>query len=159
MSDVLELNVGAMSNAADSMRQKVDRLESALLDKKQVDCPVRHHFSPGLYARQITIPAGTVVVGAIHKTDNVVILSKGSLLVVQGDEVVRITAPKAMICKARSKNAVYALEESVWTNFFETTETDTAKLVELLTYSKESELLGGSSNKQILANAALEIGD
>jgi hypothetical protein len=58
-----------------------------------------------------------------------------------------------MLCKAGSKNAAVALEDSVWTNFFPTDETDTDALVELLTEAKASELLGGSENKQLLVQA------
>jgi hypothetical protein len=54
------------------------------------------------------------------------------------------------------KNAAYALEDSVWTNFFPTEETDTDVLVELLTESKASELLGGKDNKQLIANQEAE---
>ena len=50
--------------------------------------------------------------------------------------------------------AYVALEDSVWTNFFATDETDPDKLVELLTESTAEELLGGSKNKQLAANRA-----
>ncbi len=31
------------------------------------DCPVKHSFSPGLYVREIFIPAGTIFIGRPHK--------------------------------------------------------------------------------------------
>ena len=137
----------------ESMRSKVVRLEKSMLTMEQAECPVRHYFAPGQYAREITIPSGAVLIGAIHKTDNLVILSKGCLRLVTETGTVDIRAPHTMLCKAGSKNAAVALEDSVWTNFFPTDETDTDALVELLTEAKASELLGGSENKQLLVQA------
>lgn len=143
-----------------SMREKVERLEDMLAVLPQIDCPVRHHFAPGTYAREITIPKDTVLIGAVHKTDNLVVLSAGKLRLVTENGPVVISAPHTMICKAGAKNAAVALEDSVWTNFFATTETDTDKLVEILTYSTADELMGGAKNKQLVANqsAAIERG-
>ena len=61
---------------------RVARLETALNALPQVDCPVRHYFAPGLFAREITIPAGTCLVGAVHKTENLAVLSAGRLRLV-----------------------------------------------------------------------------
>ena len=140
---------------ANSMRKKVERLENVMCSVPQVDCPVRHYFAPGMYAREITIPKGTVLTGAIHKTENLVVLSKGALRLVTDTGTVDIFAPCTMTCQPGTKNAAFALEDSVWTNFFPTTETDTDALVELLTEAKSSELLGGSENKQLLMQAEL----
>lgn len=137
------------------MRERVHVLETALNDMPQAECPVRHHFAPGMYAREITIPQGVVLVGAVHKTDNLVVLSKGKLQLVTEEGTTIIEAPHTLMCKAGAKNAALALEESVWTNFFPTTETDPDKLVELLTESTADELLGGTKNAQLLRNEEL----
>ena len=137
-------------------REKVHRLEDALRSVPQVDCPIRHHFAPGIYAREITIPKGTVLVGAIHKRESLVVLSAGRLRLVTDKGAVEISAPYTMACKAGAKNAAVALEDSVWTNFFATEETDTDKLVEILTESKASDLLGGNTNPQLAVNKAAE---
>ena len=141
-----------------SMRARVEALEASMLSLKQVDCPVRHFFAPGLYAREMSIPAGTVVTGAVHKTENLIVVSKGRLQIVTEDGTREVTAGDTLTCKVGMKNAVVALEDSRWTNFMAnpTNETDTDKLVEMLTESKASELLGGSDNVQLLAQAELK---
>ena len=146
-----------MGAIQETTREKVNRLEDALRSVPQVDCPIRHHFAPGIYAREITIPKGTVLVGAIHKCESLVVLSAGKLRLVTDDGTVEITAPYTMTCTPGAKNAAVALEDSVWTNFFATEETDTDKLVEILTESKASDLLGGDTNQQLAANKAAEI--
>jgi len=139
-----------------SMQDKVENLEEALKNIPQVECPVKHYFAPGIYAREITIKKGTVLTGAIHKTENLAILSCGRLQLVTESGTIEISAPHILTVKPGTKNAAYALEDSVWTNFFPTEETDVDKLVELLTESKASELLGGIDNKQLVANQAAE---
>lgn len=141
-------------------RERVNALEKALLEVPQVDCPIRHHFAPGVYAREITIPAGTVVVGAIHKTDNLVIVSMGRLRIVTDDGTTEVRAGDTFTCKAGAKNAMFALEDARWTNLLHNPEniTETAVLVEMFTHSKESELMGGADNKQLAANRMAALG-
>jgi len=141
---------------ATSMQEKVKALEEVLLEVPQVDCPVRHYFAPGIYAREITIPKGTVLTGAVHKTQNLAVLSSGKLQLVTDDGTTIISAPHILTVMPGMKNAAYALEDSVWTNFFPTEETDTDVLVELLTESKATDLIGGSDNKQLVANISTE---
>lgn len=141
-----------------TMREKVEALEQSMYTLEQADCPVRHYFAPGMYAREITIQKGVTLVGAIHKTENLCVLSKGKLQLVTEAGTVIIEAPHTLICKAGAKNAAFALEDSVWTNFLANpdNETDTDKLVEVFTHSKASELLGGKDNPQLLALAKLK---
>ena len=35
---------------------KIEKVESHLLDLPQVECPVVHHFGPGIYIREVTLP-------------------------------------------------------------------------------------------------------
>ena len=155
-SQALMLSEIKFVNGALTMRNKVERLESIVNQLPQVDCPVRHHFAPGMYAREITIPKGTVLTGAVHKTQNLAVLSSGKLQLVTDVGTTIISAPHILTVMPGMKNAAYALEDSVWTNFFPTEETDTDVLIELLTESKASELLGGKDNKQLIANQEAE---
>lgn len=141
-----------------SMRDKVDRLEKSMYAMPQAECPVRHLFAPGMYAREISIPKGVTLVGAVHKTENLAVLSKGVLELVTDDGTVTIEAPCTVTIKPGTKNAALALEDAVWTNFLPNpdNETDTDKLVEVFTHSKACELLGGASNPQLIAQRERE---
>lgn len=141
-----------------TQREKAERLERSMLALPQADCPVRHYFAPGLYAREMTIPKGVTVTGAVHKTEHLIVVSMGLLRVSTEGGWRDVAAGETIVCKPGMKNAVYALEDSRWTNFLPnpTNETDTDKLTELFTEAKASELLGGADNKQLLAQAAAE---
>lgn len=130
-----------------------------MIDIPQIDCPVEHYYAPGVWARQITIPKGVVLVGAIHKTDNLAVLSKGTIMLVTNDQPIELTAPYTVMVKAGQKNAALAIEEAVWTNFFPNpdNETDIDKLVEKFSESKACELIGGSTNPQLIANKLAEL--
>lgn len=138
-------------------REKVEHLEQQMLNSPQVECPVRHYFAPGLFAREMTIPAGTVVVGAVHKQDNLAVLSAGVLQVVTDDGVKEIKAPFTMQIRAGSKNCVVALEKAVWTNFWpnEDNEHSIEKLVPRLCDKQADELIGGANNKQLATSGAM----
>ena len=134
--------------------QRVDCIENALLEMPQVDCIVKHYFADGVYAREITIPTGVALIGAIHKTHNFAVVNKGILRLVTDSGYRDVYAGEIVQVIPGQKNCGVAIEECAWTNFFAnpTNERDTDKLVEMLTESKASELLGGSDNKQLSAN-------
>lgn len=135
---------------APSLRDRVLAIEKRIEQLPQVDCPLRHYFIPGMYAREIRIPAGNAIVGAVHKQESIVVLSSGRMVLATEDGPLDISAPFTMICKPGAKNLATAIEDCVWTNFFVTEETDLDALVEQLTESKASELIGGQDNKQLM---------
>lgn len=108
----------------------VDELEVALLaDFPQVDIEPVHHFADGIYAREITIPAGTMLTGKIHRTRHLNIVSQGEISVwVAGGGVRRIRAPFTFVAEAGTRKVGFAHEDTVWTTIHATTETDLGKL-------------------------------
>ena len=134
------------------MRAKVEALQDAMTDMPQVECPIRHFFAPGLYAREMTIPKGVTAVGAGHKTKHLTTISKGRILMMTDDGVMEITAPYTAISQAGIKRAAYALEDTVMTCYHPTDETDLDKLAVQLTDCTTQQLCGGSQNKQFIAN-------
>ena len=134
------------------MLEKVYALEAEIAKLPQVDCPVVNHFAPGIYAREMTIPAGVALTGAVHKTEHLNIISKGRIAVSTDDGMKEVSAPFAFVSKPGTKRVGLAIEETVWTTIHATETTDLDKLVEELTESTNAQLLGGPDNKQLLAN-------
>jgi hypothetical protein len=119
----------------------------------QIDCPIRHYFAPGVYLREMSIPAATYVSGVEHTTENLIVVSMGRLQIITESGTREVAAGETMTCLPGTRNAVVALEDSRWINVFAnpTNETDPDKLVSILTTAKASELLGGADNAQLLA--------
>lgn len=90
--------------------------------------PVKHHFAPGAYAREITLPAGVVIVGKLHRHEHISVISKGRVAVLTDAGKQVLQAPCTFISPAGVKRVVMALEETVWTTVHITNETDLAAI-------------------------------
>jgi hypothetical protein len=123
----------ALASSDRSMRDKIERLEAHMLAQPQVEIEPVHHFAHGIYAREITIKAGTLLTGKIHKTEHLNIVSKGRIAVWTEDGMKEVAAPFTMVSRPGTKRVGYALEDTVWTTIHATPETDLDKLeVELI---------------------------
>lgn len=88
-------------------------------------CPVRHHFAPGSYAREMFLPKGLVVVGKIHKHAHVNVISQGHVRVFTEQEgTLELRAPLTFISSPGTKRVVEVLEDTVWTTVHATESTD-----------------------------------
>jgi len=139
-----------MTGVSAVTREHVQRLEDQIAAMPQCECPVRNHFAPGVYLREMTIPAGVTAVGAVHKTEHLAIVV-GHCLVTTDDGVQEIRGYAVVHAKPGIKRAAHAIADTVFTTIHATEETDLEKLCELLTHSKADELLGGKNNRQALA--------
>lgn len=112
--------------------QRIEQAEAQLLALPQVECPIAHHFGPGLYIREITFPPGVFVIGHEHIDDHMNIMLKGALLLLGDDgKAKELRAPTLFVGKPGRKVA-YVLEETVWQNIYATEERDLEKLEKLL---------------------------
>lgn len=111
-------------------RQVVSALTDAMFEAGgNVDnCPVRHIFAPGAYAREMLIPAGTVIIGKIHKHAHLNFITKGRARVVTEFGPMEIEAPHTFVSEPGTKRVVHALEDVLWTTVHVTDETDLAKI-------------------------------
>lgn len=105
----------------------LDSLELVVMEAPQVDCPITHHFGPGVYIREIFIPAGAFVIGHSHKNDSMNVMLKGKAAVRIGGAVSIVEAP-FMTIATPGRKALYAIEDTVWQNIHATEETDLDKL-------------------------------
>ena len=87
------------------------------------DC--RHMFAPGVYIRELTIPAGHLLVGKLHKQEHFNFISKGKVTVfTEQGGMETLVAPCTMISKIGTKRVLYTHEETVWSVVHPTTLTD-----------------------------------
>ena len=125
----------------------------------QIDVPITHHFSKGVYAREMRMKAGELVVGAIHKYENLNILSSGVAQVIYVDnlgEVVKlqIKAPYTLVAKPGAKRVINAVTDIVWTTIHGTDETDLEKIEEEFIAKDYSQVQGISEQELKLIQEA-----
>ena len=112
-------------------RKKILKFENALIniadgvnvegDGKQVVtdskiATIKHTFADEIYVRQMSMGAGTLVVGAIHKHLHVWFLLTGNIYVVTEDADEEYIAPCYVVASPGTKRVIYAKEDSIFVN-------------------------------------------
>lgn len=85
---------------------------------------IAHHFSGGIYAKQMLIPAGFRVGKHTHDYGHLSILAKGHVEVEVHGLVTRYDAPACITIPAETPHTIRALSDSVWFCIHATSETD-----------------------------------
>lgn len=112
-----------------SWKQKLANASRAMGQMKQAELPTRHYFSPGIYIRELFMPAGTIAIGKIHKHAHMNILLKGRLALVGEDgERTELVAPMTFASPAGTQKAVHVLEDTILQNVHATDERDLESL-------------------------------
>lgn len=94
--------------------EQIYRLQAEMLP---IQCalpePV-HHFAPGMYMRELTIPAGMTVVGKKHMHDHFLIVTKGRALVATEQETLEMEAGFFQVSRAGAKRVVHCIEDTTF---------------------------------------------
>jgi hypothetical protein len=121
-----------MSQVVLNTTQKVEALLPELKSFPQVDCDTQHYFGPNLYVRQVTMPAGSVIIGKSHKAEHMCIMLQGRMIIInENGSKTELVAPKTFVGTPGRKVA-YIVETTVFQNIFVTDETDVEKLENML---------------------------
>lgn len=114
------------------IREAIFSIEKKMLEAVDIQIKIepKHHFSKGLYAREIFIPKGTLLTGKIHKHEHLNIISQGDISVLTEFGVQRVKAPFTLISQPGTKRLGYTNEDTVWTTIHVTSETDLEKIEE-----------------------------
>jgi sRNA-binding regulator protein Hfq len=116
-------------------------LEITMLREEQVEIPVKHAFSGGMYSREIVIPKGTLLTGRIHKFDHFDVMISGDISVSTDDgSIKRLTGYHSFEGKAGKKRVGYAHEDTHWITFHSSPELPPDDMYSFLTCSTFDEL-------------------
>ena len=102
-------------------RDGVKLIEKMLFDAPEISdgweehFPLTHRFADGVYAREMALPAGSIIVGKIHRFGHLNIITKGKVIVLTEFGVERLEAPCTFISKPGTKRVVGTIEDAVWT--------------------------------------------
>jgi len=91
-----------------------------MLQMPQADCPVVHHFGPGLCVREVFMSAGTLAVGHLQKFEHMNVLLRGSVMVVNDDGSTKVLKAPMMFIGKPGRKIGYVLEDMVWQNIYAT---------------------------------------
>lgn len=115
------------------------------------DFDTKHHFSPGIYMRELFIPKGTVLTGKIHKTEHLNILSQGCLTVWTEDGMKLLKSSTVIKSDPGMKRVGLAHEDTVWITVHHnpSNEQEIEKVEERLFALTFEEVFGPEYQKQI----------
>lgn len=99
---------------------KVEKYLSSLPARVMGD--IYEEGTPGLYTRQITIPAETLITSSVHRTCHPFVITKGAVTVYNAfdDSQDLFTAGHRGITYPGSRRVLYTHEETVWITFHST---------------------------------------
>ena len=100
----------------------MEEIKNFLMDPtmEQAELPLKHSFAPGVYAREMEIPAGTLLIGKIHKHRHHNFLMKGSIIVLtETNGVELLQAPLMIVSEEGTQRIGYAVTDTVWTTIHE----------------------------------------
>ncbi len=127
-----------------SRNRDINELEKQLARLPQVKFTVTHTFTPGLYIREIIMPSGSFLTSKIHKTEHPFVISMGQIKVwTEEAGVVIFGAPFMGVTKAGTRRVLYAIEDTIWTTFHPTNETDVGKIEREIIFKHEIPTLTG----------------
>lgn len=113
MSTIAELPSLLANGSTDA---KIESLEDAMLHIDHIEVEPVHRFSDGLYARELTIPAGHIIIGHRHRHETMNILLRGKIRVMIDGRTRELSAPHVVMSAAGTRKVAYAVEETVWLN-------------------------------------------
>lgn len=124
---------------------RINAMEAIIARCEQVEFEVKHVFTPGLYARTIFMPAGSVLTSKIHKTEHPFVVSKGCAKVFsETSGVIEVRAPYMGITKPGTRRVLEIVEDCIWTTFHPTLETDLSKIESDLIEPHEIGMMNGT---------------
>jgi hypothetical protein len=115
--------------------RKVDALEAGLSQFEQIEVPTKHRFlsNPGMYIREATAPAGSILTSKEHLTDHPFVMLSGEQSILEPDGTwKRVAAPFMGFTKAGSRRVVMIHADTTMVTFHATEETDLDSVEESL---------------------------
>jgi len=114
------------------VNDQIENLERELLSLPQVECPLKHSFAPGVYMREITMPAGSLIIGHEHLTEHFNVILTGKARVMIDGVIEDLVAPCYFISKPNVRKVLYIVEEMKFATIHPTEETSVDVLEQTL---------------------------
>jgi hypothetical protein len=120
--------VATKPKTASLLEKQLGTLYNTAVAQPQVKCEEKHHFGPNIYIKEVTMPAGALIIGKPHRMEHLCNMVSGRMLILQDDGSKKeLVAPMTFMAKPGRKVA-YIIETVVFQNIYSTPETDIEKL-------------------------------
>ena len=105
-------------------REQVDRLQAQMAVMPQAELVTEHQFSVGMYMRKLYRPAGTLIVGKVHKEPHFFLCAKGEIIAWTENGMKRLQAGDVVESKAGTKRVTLAVTDAIGITIHRTDKTN-----------------------------------
>jgi quercetin dioxygenase-like cupin family protein len=131
-------------------REQIDRLQAEMIKLPQVELATEHFFSPGMYCRKVTRPAGTLIVGKVHKAPHFFVCVKGEILAWSETGMRRMQAGDVIESQAGTKRVTLAVVDSIGMTIHKTDKTDLDEIEAELIEPDETSLFDSNNKLKLI---------
>jgi quercetin dioxygenase-like cupin family protein len=132
-------------------REQIDRLQAEMAKMPQAELETEHFFSPGMYLRRVYRPAGTLIVGKVHKKPHFFLCAKGEIIAWTETGMRKLQAGDVVESQPGTKRVTLAVTDSIGVTVHLTDKTDLDEIEQELVEPDDLALFDSSNKlKQII---------
>jgi quercetin dioxygenase-like cupin family protein len=105
-------------------REQIESLQAQMVTMPQAELVTEHQFSPGMYMRKLYRPAGTLIVGKVHKEPHFFLCAKGEIIAWTESGMKRLQAGDVIESKPGTKRVTLAVTDAIGITIHRTDKTD-----------------------------------
>jgi len=105
-------------------REQIESLQAQMVTMPQAELVTDHQFSPGMYMRKLFRPAGTLIVGKVHKEPHFFLCAKGEIIAWTESGMKRLQAGDVIESKPGTKRVTLAVTDAIGITIHRTDKTD-----------------------------------
>jgi len=105
-------------------KDQIDELHRHMLSMPQAELQTEHHFSPGMYMRKVFRPAGTLIVGKVHKAPHFFLCAAGEIIAWTEDGMKHLMPGDVVESQPGTKRVTLAVTDAVGITIHRTDNTD-----------------------------------
>jgi hypothetical protein len=105
-------------------REQIESLQAQMVTMPQAELVTEHQFSPGMYMRKLFRPAGTLIVGKVHKEPHFFLCAKGEIIAWTESGMKRLQAGDVIESKPGTKRVTLAVTDAIGITIHRTDKTD-----------------------------------
>ena len=106
-------------------REQIEQLQAEMVKMPQADLQTEHYFSEsGMYCRKVFRPAGTLIVGKIHKHHHLFLCAMGEIIAWTENGMKRLQAGDVVESKPGTKRVTLAVTDAIGVTVHRTDKTD-----------------------------------
>jgi quercetin dioxygenase-like cupin family protein len=106
-------------------REQIEQLQAEMVKMPQADLQTEHYFSEsGMYCRKVFRPAGTLIVGKVHKHHHLFLCAMGEIIAWTENGMKRLQAGDVVESKPGTKRVTLAVTDAIGVTVHRTDKTD-----------------------------------